>query len=97
MTEKPHKQILALDLGQNCGWALRRKDGQIYYGTAVFKPNQFSGGGMALLRFRQWLDTLHETSEHFDMIVFEEVRRHLGTTAAHVYGGFLGQMSAFAE
>ena len=97
MTEKPHKQILALDLGQNCGWALRRKHGQIYYGTAVFKPNQFSGGGMALLRFRQWLDTLHETSEHFDMIVFEEVRRHLGTTAAHVYGGFLGQMSAFAE
>jgi len=90
-------QVLALDLGQNTGWALQRRDGQIYSGTDVFKPDRFSGGGMALLRFRQWLETLHETSGHFDMIVFEEVRRHLGTTAAHVYGGFLGQMSAWAE
>lgn len=91
------KQILALDLGQNTGWALRRRDGQIYSGRETFKPDRFSGGGMALLRFRSWLDTLHETSGHIELVVFEEVRRHLGTTAAHIYGAFAGQMSAWAE
>lgn len=90
-------QILALDLGQNLGWALRRRDGQIYSGTERFKPDRFSGGGMVLLRFRNWLQTLNATSEGIDVVVFEEVRRHLGTTAAHVYGGFLGQLSVWAE
>lgn len=90
-------QILALDLGQNLGWALRRRDGQIYFGTERFKPDRFSGGGMVLLRFRNWLQTLNATSEGIDVVVFEEVRRHLGTTAAHVYGGFLGQLSVWAE
>ncbi len=52
---------------------------------------------MMMLKFRNWLETLHQTSGHIEVIVFEEVRRHAGTTAAHVYGGFLGQMSAWAE
>lgn len=97
MEHEKNIQVLALDLGQNTGWALRHRNGNIYSGIERFRPDRFSGGGMALLRFRQWLDTLHETSDKIDMIVFEEVRRHLGTTAAHIYGGFLGQMSAFAE
>ena len=91
------KQMLALDLGTNTGWALRRKNGQIYSGVQNFKPDRFSGGGMMMLKFRNWLETLHQTSGHIEVIVFEEVRRHAGTTAAHVYGGFLGQMSAWAE
>ncbi|MEO0035188.1 MAG: hypothetical protein RLZZ501_1211, partial [Pseudomonadota bacterium] len=28
---------------------------------------------------------------------FEEVRRHLGTDAAHVYGGLMGVLTAWAE
>jgi len=91
------KQILALDLGTNTGWALRRKDGQIYSGMQTFKDDRFSGGGMKMLKFRNWLENLHQTSGHIEIIVFEEVRRHVGTTAAHVYGGFLGQMSAWSE
>ncbi len=91
------KQILALDLGTKTGWALRSKSGQIYSGTQIFKTDRFSSGGMPLLNFWNWLNNLHETSSHYDLIVFEEVRRHAGTTAAHVYGGFLGQMSAWAE
>jgi Holliday junction resolvasome RuvABC endonuclease subunit len=30
-------------------------------------------------------------------IVFEEVRRHAGTDAAHIYGGFLAHLSAWCE
>ena len=28
---------------------------------------------------------------------FDEVRRHIGTTAAHVYGGFLAHLTAWCE
>ncbi len=90
------KKLFALDLGTHTGWALH-KDGQIYSGTQSFKGDRFSGGGMMMLKFRNWLETMHQTSGHIDVIVFEEVRRHAGTTAAHLYGGFLGQMSAWAE
>ena len=30
-------------------------------------------------------------------MVFEEVRRHLGTTAGHIYGGYLAHLTAWAE
>lgn len=90
-------QILALDLGQTMGWALRRREGRIYSGIERFKTDRFSGGGMPMLRFRNWLQTLHGTAEGIDVIVFEEVHRHRGTAAAHAYGGFLGQLTAWAE
>jgi Holliday junction resolvasome RuvABC endonuclease subunit len=34
---------------------------------------------------------------HIDAMYFEEVRRHLGVDAAHAYGGFLGQLTAWCE
>lgn len=89
--------VLALDLGTRTGWALRGADGVITSGTAEFRPGRFEGGGMAFLRFKRWLDQLHELSGPVHAVFFEEVRRHLGTTAAHIYGGFLGQLSAWCE
>ncbi len=91
------KQILALDLGQNTGWALRRSGGDIHSGTERFKPGRFEDSGMALLRFRSWLDVLYQTCGGVDYCVFEEVRRHLGTNACHVYGEFLGQLKVWAK
>ena len=85
--------ILALDLGTATGWALRRPDGAILSGTASFKPGRYEGGGMRYLRFAQWLDTLDAPAA----VYFEEVRRHAGTDAAHVYGGLLGTLSAWCE
>jgi hypothetical protein len=38
--------ILALDLGQKTGWAVRNTDGAIASGTVEFKPGRFEGGGM---------------------------------------------------
>ena len=40
--------VLALDLGQNTGWALRTADGVITSGTVQFRPGRFEGGGMVL-------------------------------------------------
>ena len=89
--------ILALDLGQNTGWALRTADGLITSGTVQFRPGRFEGGGMVYLRFRAWLQELDETSGGIGAVFFEEVRRHLGTAAAHLYGGWLAILSTWCE
>ncbi|MBF0308110.1 MAG: hypothetical protein HQL56_01090 [Magnetococcales bacterium] len=88
--------ILALDLGTNTGWAIRHSDGSIVSGTNKFAPGRFEGGGMSFLRFRAWLNGVAEAGK-IDRVTFEEVRRHIGTTAAHVYGGFLATLSAWCE
>jgi hypothetical protein len=88
--------ILALDLGSSTGWALRA-DGTITSGVQQFRPNRFEGGGMAFLRFNHWLSELAESSGPIAAVFFEEVRAHAGTLAAHVYGGFLAHLEAWAE
>ena len=89
--------VLALDLGSKTGWALRQPDGSITSGVVEFRPSRFEGGGMAFLRFKHWLDEVLSFSEPIQSIFFEEVRRHVGTTAAHVYGGFLAHLTAWSE
>ncbi len=92
-TAKPVR--LALDLGTQTGWAIDRA-GQITSGTQSFKPGRYEGGGMRFLRFQRWLDELHQLTQ-FSEVHFEEVRRHTSTDSAHVYGGLLGQLSAWCE
>ena len=89
--------ILALDLGTTTGWAMRPADGGIVSGTMSFRPSRYDGGGMRYLRFRRWLDELAENAGGLDIVAFEEVRRHTGTDAAHVYAGFLATLTAWCE
>ena len=88
--------ILALDLGTQTGWAIAHPNGAITTGTQGFRPQRFEGGGMRYLRFRRWLDEMHQLTS-IGEVRFEEVRRHQGVDAAHVYGGLLGQLSAWCE
>lgn len=89
--------ILALDLGTTTGWALQHLDGSIISGTESFKPQRFEGGGMRFLRFKRWLNELLSASHSINAVYFEEVRRHAGVDAAHAYGGFMGQLTAWCE
>src|SRR5512135_3680732 len=88
---------LALDLGTRTGWALIGADGRIISGTEDFRPQRFEGGGMRFLRFRRWLTEVKQCAGAIDQVVFEEVRRHAGVDAAHAYGGFMGQLTAWCE
>lgn len=73
--------ILALDLGTIMGWALRRPPSQIKSGAIRFKPS---------IRYMQFGDFLEDNiTTH---IVYENVMQHVGTRAAHVYGGFLAYL-----
>ena len=99
-TQIPHaaaRTILALDLGTTTGWALRAADGLITSGTVSFRPSRYDGGGMRYVRFRAWLERLAADAGPIGAIHFEEVRRHVGTDAAHVFGGLLATLTAWAE
>lgn len=49
---------------------------------------------MRFVRFRrEFLDKFRGVRE----VYFEEVRRHLGTDAAHIYGGLLATLQAWCE
>ena len=85
--------ILAIDLGTRTGWAMRIY-GQIFSGYVDLKSSRHEGGGYRYLRFRRWL----EQQAHIpDAVYYEEVRRHLGTDAAHIYGGLLATLTAWCE
>lgn len=84
--------LLALDLGTKAGWATS-SDGGINSGVQSFANDRFSGGGMRYLKFEKWLESMPTPSQ----VVFEEVRRHRGTDAAHVYGGLLAVLTKWCE
>jgi Holliday junction resolvasome RuvABC endonuclease subunit len=88
---------LALDLGTTTGWAMRPQLGNIAHGFVSLKPQRCEGGGMRYLRFKRWLSELQAMSGEVQSVYFEEVRRHAGVDAAHVYGGLLATLTAWCE
>ena len=89
--------ILAIDLGTTTGWAVRARDYQIAHGFVSFKPQRFEGGGMRFLRFKRWLSEIHTMTNDIHAVYFEEVRRHAGVDAAHVYGGLMATLTTWCE
>ncbi len=89
--------LLALDLGVTTGWAVRLAGGKIESSTTSFRPSRYDGGGMRYLRFRGWLDSIAALTGGIAAVYYEGVRRHLGTDAAHLYGGFLATLTAWCE
>lgn len=86
--------LLALDLGTRTGWAM--SGDPVTHGYADFRPGRFDGGGMRYLRFARWLNDLH-ASRPISEVAYEEVRRHIGTDAAHVYGGLMAHLQSWCE
>jgi hypothetical protein len=93
----PAGAILSLDLGTTTGWATKLTGGSIESGSTSFRPSRYDGGGMRYLRFRGWLDGIAADVDGIAAVYFEEVRRHVGTDAAHVFGGFLATLSTWCE
>jgi len=89
--------ILTLDLGTRSGWAHSDCSGVITSGVAEFRTDRWQGGGMRFLRFRAWLDEMHRLTGGFDLLVYEQVRRHAGADASHLYGGWLAILTAWCE
>jgi Holliday junction resolvasome RuvABC endonuclease subunit len=89
-------KILAIDPGTRCGFALRWADGRIDSGTWELAPRRDEGPGMRLVRLVAHLTKLLALAQP-DLVVVEEVRRHAGTQAAHVYGALVGRVQEECE
>jgi Holliday junction resolvasome RuvABC endonuclease subunit len=88
--------LLTLDLGTKTGFCVGARAGVLVSGSQNFKPGRYDGGGIRFVRFRKWLDEL-QGAYPIDRVAFEEVRRHAGTDAAHVYGGLMATLQAWCE
>ncbi len=97
LDESDGRVMLALDLGTTTGWALRDRERQISHGYTSFRPNRFEGGGMRFLRFKRWLTEIKAITGDIHAVYFEEVRRHAGVDAAHIYGGLMATLTAWCE
>lgn len=90
------KRLLALDLGGSCGWFFLAPDEPAAFGTLDLVPNRFEGAGMRYIRFQQELSKLHAAHAP-EVIVFEEVRRHLSAASATAYGAYKAFLMAWCE
>jgi Holliday junction resolvasome RuvABC endonuclease subunit len=91
--------VLALDLGLSTGWAMYLDSKHSTYAGKIL-PGGVTWGAWdnhdkihahKFLKFRDALGAVFE-SNPIEALAFEEVRRHAGTAAAHVYGGFVAVM-----
>ena len=87
-------RVIALDLGTRTGFAIQSGRTTIS-GTMDFTPKRFESSAMRFVRFRQWITEL--VMDGPCHIAFEEVRRHMGTDAAHCYGGLLAHLLEITE
>jgi len=87
--------ILGLDLGTKTGWALKTKK-TVYSGVWNFSAKKYDGAGMRFLKFKHELEAL-VASHKVEAVYYEAVRRHIGTDAAHIYGGFMATLQALCE
>lgn len=86
--------ILCLDLGTTTGYAFVRP-GEIKGGSQSLDGSRSEGEGYRYAMFESWLSRLcHDLGP--EAIYVEDVRRHNGTSAAHVYGGLRAVAAAVA-
>lgn len=84
--------VLALDLGSRFGYAIY-SFGKITSGTKKLCKKTF---GSRFSEFRRWLLKIIEQYQ-IDVVCFERVYRHVGTEAAHVFGGFMYMLAAVCD
>ena len=85
--------ILALDLGTKCGWSVRDASGRLHSGAWMLTAAEYPNRWLALWDHLEQAHTAHA----FTTVVFEDVHRHTGTRAAHVYGGLKAVLEMWVE
>jgi len=98
------KATLALDLGTTTGWAFNPTAGVILSGTWDCAPKKGETEGERYRRFTNSLDGFYGDRyvgsdvwvRGLELTIFyEDVKRHLGTRASHVYGGMLATLKVW--
>ena len=92
-----HCSLLAITLGQQTGWAIHKRDGDIAFDCRFFRSSEYEGEGMKFVRFRYWLDEISKKHGAFDAVVFADIQHHSCMQNAVVYGGFLGHLTGWCD
>lgn len=88
--------VMALDLGTQCGWAVVTRDGAFRSGSDRFDPKRCGGPGKRWLAFREFLTARAREAGGIQAVYYEDVKAHgPGVQAAHVYGGFLAILESW--
>ena len=83
--------ILAIDPGQDTGFAYGSTEcALIQSGVWNLKPDRWCDLGSRVIRLREHLRKVFALG--VDLVVYEEVRGHKGTDAAHIYGAVVGAL-----
>ncbi len=98
---EPTLNILALDLGTSCGWALSC-GGVLTYGTRNLAARAKDSAGQRWLKFRAMLGNHYAAAGEIHAIYYEHVSAHgprerPNVIAAHVYGGFVAHLEAWCD
>ena len=88
-------RVLGIDPGTFCGFALLDDDTRVASGTWDLSVKRHESAGMRFVRLEHQLREILENG--VDLIAFEEVARHAGTQAAHIYGGIIAVIKLTAE
>lgn len=89
---------LGIDPGTACGWAILDEHGnRIGSGVWDLSPQRHEGAGMRYLRLRHYLNDALNSVSRIDAVGYEEVARHAGTQAAHIYGGIVATVQTWCE
>lgn len=86
--------LLALDLGTSTGYCVGTAQSHMS-GAWALKPRRHESSGVRFLKFRSYLNEVKGAWPDLKMVYYEEVRRHAGTDAAHIYGGLLAILTAW--
>ena len=90
--------IIGIDFGNKCGMAWKESWGRHRRVSCVCRLSTPKEQKKHIgARYAAFQSTLEVRLSRGDVIFYEDVRRHLGTQAAHVYGGYLAilEMVAF--
>ena len=81
-------KVLSIDIGTTMGYSVFNGRGHVESGSVKLGAKSKQHKSYRFINFSRVFNELIDKHEP-DVVVYERVRRHLGTAAAHVYGGFL--------
>lgn len=90
---------LGIDPGTRCGFALRDKNGRVTSGVWDLQPTRHESAGMRWIKLESCLNQMLPRSlgRTVTLVAYEEVRRHMGVDAAHIYGGIVAHVQRWCE
>jgi Holliday junction resolvasome RuvABC endonuclease subunit len=85
--------MLFIDPGTTCGFAVGQT-GRVVFGELNLSRTRFDAWAMTPIKLKRELERLHKATE-FTHVGYEQVRRHMSTDAAHLYGALVAAIQEF--